>query len=65
MRFTNWVHARDLNALAKTLGVRPSTVKFWLYGYRTPRKNRIKKLLTMGKGSFSFEDILKETTRKQ
>jgi len=65
MKFTKWVLSKGINTVAKRLEVRPNTVQFWLYGYRTPRKMKIKKLLTMGKGSFSFEDIIKETTRKQ
>jgi hypothetical protein len=62
MKFKNWVISQGgPKAVGRLLKVNQFTVYAWFRAQCLPRPRHIKKLVKLGNGAFSFEDILNET----
>ena len=58
--FMKWLHAEGVKNVARLLGTESPTVKAWLYKGCCPRSDTMVKLVELGKGAFTLEDIVKE-----
>lgn len=64
MKFSSWIEKNGgPHGVASLLGTESPTVKAWLAGKSTPKHATVERLLSLGKGSFGYEDILKVTRR--
>lgn len=66
MKFKTWViNQGGPKAVGRLLKVNQFTVHAWFRRGVTPRPRAMKRLIVLGKGAFSFEDIITETTGSQ
>jgi hypothetical protein len=66
MRFNKWIKKQGgPRAVAQLLGTESPTVRAWMRKSATPRAVVMQQLVKMGKGAFSYEDIISETKPKQ
>jgi hypothetical protein len=64
MKFKRWVASQGgATQVAALLGLETPTVNHWLWGNSTPRPRVMQKLVKLGKGAFSYDDIINETTK--
>jgi DNA-binding transcriptional regulator YdaS (Cro superfamily) len=65
MKFKNWVKAQGgATKLAARLGIETPTVNHWLWGNCSPRPKMMQRLVKLGKGAFSYDDLINETQKK-
>lgn len=65
MKFKQWIEGQGgFTPLAARLGVDSMTVRHWVNGKATPKSLLMQKLVRMGKGSFDYDDIINETSKK-
>lgn len=63
-RFRNWIKASGGPIMVgRMIGVESPTVKEWLNGRASPKALRMQELVRLGKGAFSYDDIINETKR--
>lgn len=64
MKFKKWIEAQGgPRVLALKLGVESPTVNHWLKSRATPKALVMLKLMKLGKGAFTFEDMIQETKK--
>lgn len=56
--FRVWIEAHTAPRIAKVLKLNASTVYYWMSGARAPSPKLMQKLVKMGKGAFSYNDII-------
>lgn len=62
--FKDWVHAQGgATQLAAKLRLESMTVRHWIDGRYSPRPILMQKLVQMGKGAFSYDDLINESTK--
>lgn len=62
MKFKKWVQAQGgARAVARLLGTESPTVYAWLQGHATPKALTMQQLIRLGKGAFTYDDIINET----
>lgn len=65
-KLRTWVDASGgVPAVAKTLNVTEHSVRNWLRGESTPRSKTIKTIISLSKGTLTFDVIYKETNRSK
>lgn len=64
MKFKKWIEAQGgPRVVAQKLGVESPTVNHWLKSHCTPKATVMVKLVKLGRGAFTFEDIILETKK--
>lgn len=64
MKFSKWIEKNGgPHGVAAMIGTESPTVKAWLAGKCSPKHETVERLLALGGGYFSYEDILKVTRR--
>lgn len=62
MGFLKWIENEGgAKGVARMINTESPTVCAWLTGIATPRASLMVKLVKLGRGAFSFEDIITET----
>lgn len=62
MKFLKWIEKQGgAHAVARMINTESPTVKRWLNGLTTPRAVVMVDLVKLGRGAFSFEDIILDT----
>lgn len=66
MKFKDWVFNTQggVVPLAYKLGIDPMTIKQWFRRKSHPKIFTMQRLVKMGKGKFSYEDVIRETGPK-
>jgi hypothetical protein len=66
MKFRKWVEAQGgTTKLGAALGVVSQTVEHWLNGTSTPKALMMQRLVKLGRGAFSYDDIINETKKSR
>lgn len=61
MKFKRWVDAQGgARVVSRLLGVHQDTIYKWIREGHMPRIDHLLKLVNLGKGAFTIEDIVKE-----
>lgn len=64
MKFRKWIEAKGgPRAVSRLLKLSDSTVYKWLACEVSPTAKRMIDLVKLGKGQFTYEDIIKETKK--
>lgn len=65
LKFVHWVEQFGIHELAQKLKVTDHAVRVWLRGENSPTSEKIIEIIRLSKGSLSFQEIFKETTRSK
>lgn len=64
MKFKKWIQDQGgPRAVGRLLGVESPTIYAWMRGGSTPKALVMQKLVELGRGAFSYDDIINETKR--
>ena len=65
LRFKGWIDNYGQSKLAIKLKVTRGATNAWSLGIATPNAQLMPKLVALGRGAFTYEDIIKDTIRNK
>lgn len=65
MKFRKWLKQKGPRKVAKMLDTESPTVNAWLRGDSSPKALTMQKLVELGKGQFSYDDIINDTKKSK
>ncbi len=57
-KFREWVLTETTERVAKNLNKHPRAIYYWLTSRASPTAKYLEKLVKLGKGAFSYQDII-------
>lgn len=56
--FSQWIDAKSVKGLARTLNVQKSTVRYWRLGKTVPRPGQMKKIVQLSRGRVTYRAMI-------